>query len=246
MNLDGGYVPDWMAEHFPRLEALGADITRVYGCGCFGCVFPSLKDERWVFKLSDDRREGGAWEWIWKQQKQGLPGMDAFVFVSHVEHLGEGRTLVKREEVDLSVRPGDVTDFMRKSPSPHFSSLQSHGRQYGHRSKRHPELARESAEEYEKNARALSKFKDFGVLSRGILMAAERGVYFGDLHSHNVGRTVVDWGTDIRKPGTWVIFDPGMTSIEEGCPTHPRTKKGRLTKKERQARPKPISRRGWK
>lgn len=234
-----------MAEFFPRIEALGGDTSTVHGCGCFGCVFPSKSDDRWVYKLTGDKREGPMWEWIHKNQKQGVAGMDAFVFVSHVESVDDvkfRKTLVKREEVDLSQRPSLTLDK-------YFSELQSYGRNYLHRHRSHTELAKEDAEEYEKNARIMAKFPGFDVLSRGLVKVAEKGIYLGDLHAHNVGRSIVDWGKDIRPPGTWVVFDPGMTSVDGPCPVHgPRDKAlSRVSKKARQARPRSPkrTRHGW-
>jgi len=214
-KLAGHDVPGWVLRVVDTAKRYGADIDTVLGCGHYGCVFPFAKDERWVIKVTRDATERPMWKWIMGRQKSGEYAMDAFAFVKDVKSAGkiqwQGKqqpiTVIKREIVEPS---SDVIySSSERSSLKNLNYASIAGERFHELKSRH--MKEMALSQYIDAAGYAGD--DFPLVAEAMQHLTGQGVVFRDIHAGNVGRSVVNWGSDVRPPGTWVIFDPGHTPI---------------------------------
>lgn len=229
-------VPAWM----PRLEAVSASTSgkrpiivgeaREYGCGAYGCVYPTL-DDLVVMKITTDDTEGEFAATLAPTLQQPICVEYHKVIKLGVKHEGKHVYLLWRQEANLVGHLVDVVDDDKGSDvADEIHALISDQHRFA-----------QIAFAVLRGARMTSKFlRDLGAISddpatvlndwamtttdltncgvpyvedlfQGILdvYRAQR-IFFGDLHVGNLG-AVPDTGAPhgIR----WVITDPGHVAV---------------------------------
>lgn len=223
-----GWVVQYCRDNFDRLTALGFDLRRhpglqyVYGAGHFGVVFPYAPDKRFVAKITRDPAEGPAVRKMIKLQAEGAYGVEGAAIFKSVEAgppiRWKGKEwptfLIVRENVEPLVGTKDMDVFRLAGP---LQKAQEAARDYQRRSKlKHPSLnAMDNAQQqYISQMHQVSRYAPY--LGEFMMAAID---YFGapltDVHYGNVGKTITNWGDDVRPPGTIVAFDLGHTAPTE-------------------------------
>lgn len=222
--------PEWMPQ-FKDVRALGSSgrVTAVlseYGCGAYGCVFPTL-DPRVVLKVTTDDTEAQ----FARDIAQGLerPICVNYYSVMEMDAEHDGRTvfLLWRESAD---RVGEIYEYLHEigrswqvakdliteqwdAAQDAFKAL---------RARRAP-IERERAvamwlEACEAMARQ-TVVPELRSLGEGLVeVYRAQHVFFGDIHSGNIGMV----GREEPVPGygpalypRWVITDPGHVAVVE-------------------------------
>lgn len=211
-----GWVVQYCRENYDRLTALGFDLSKPpYGAGHFGVVFPYKPDPRFVAKVTRDPAEGPAARKMIKLQAEGAYGVDGAAIFKSVEAGPpinfRGKTwptfLIIRENVE----PLKYEDSLYRI----FGAL-SDGQEAA---RKYASLKTERKRDmwYQEYVSAMHRVSSVAPYLGEFMMAAID--YFGapltDVHANNVGKTITNWGDDVRPPGTIVAFDLGHTAPTE-------------------------------
>ncbi len=211
-----GWVVQYCRENYDRLTALGFDLSKPpYGAGHFGVVFPYKPDPRFVAKVTRDPAEGPAARKMIKLQAEGAYGVDGAAIFKSVEAGPpinfRGKIwptfLIIRENVE----PLKYEDSLYRI----FGAL-SDGQEAA---RKYASLKTERKRDmwYQEYVSAMHRVSSVAPYLGEFMMAAID--YFGapltDVHAKNVGKTITNWGDDVRPPGTIVAFDLGHTAPTE-------------------------------
>lgn len=224
----------WVPKNAERLrKKTGVKILnpkKPVGCGYFGCVYLT-DDPRWVVKVTQDHDEASLIQKVLDLRKEHtgvahgpsrvLPGI---VFVKNIfrgrktQH-GK-RTFTPYVIVRENVAPAtdsDIEDMEWYSDSKVENGAMTPGlnvvMKWAERFHEYKHYEKESAEATKQFIQWLVRLqREFPHVTEAMMtLFREHDLVLRDVHSQNVGRSIVDWGRDYRRPGQWIIHDLGVT-----------------------------------
>lgn len=220
-----GWVVQYCRENYDRLTTLGFDLSKPpYGAGHFGVVFPYKPDPRFVAKVTRDPAEGPAVRKMIRLQAEGAYGVDGAAIFKSVEAgppiRWRGKEwptfLIVRENVQ-PVAVNDRWDSPERRLAAPLRKAQEAARDYQRRaSLKHPSINAMDNAQQQYISMMGHVSRDAPYLGEFMMAAID---YFGapltDVHYGNIGKTITNWGDDVRPPGTIVAFDLGHTAPTE-------------------------------
>lgn len=202
VTLEETVPPQWLPKidrTFAKGKKISGEIPE-YGCGAYGCVFPTL-DQKVVLKLTTDASEA---EFAAKLAKElPVPIVTKYHLAMELpsaKHKGRNVYLLWREAaddvggIDKTVGPHaeDAIHAQHEAAQAAFSKLAD-----GQDAKR--ELST-----WKTKVGEMKRVPELAWLADGMLTAYdESGIFFGDVHGGNLG--LVD--------GKWKITDPGNIAV---------------------------------
>ena len=228
------WVDKWMPKNAHHiLEQTGLRILtpkKPVGCGVFGCVFLT-DDPRWVVKVSYDKTEAPLMQKVLDLRKKEtgvafgpsrvLPGIVFVKALFRGRQILHGRHyitpyVIVRENVSPATDE-DVKDMEWYSDSrieggeitPGLDMVMKWAEKF-HEYKRFPEETSEAMKHFVEWLVRVERDYPL-VIGDMMTLFREHDLVLQDVHSYNVGRSIVDWGKDYRRPGQWVVHDLGVT-----------------------------------
>ena len=206
-SLEERVPPKWM----PLLSSVRAQRGRLsarlreYGCGAYGCVYPTL-DDHVVLKVTTDPTEAEFATDI--SQQLSVPIVVAYKLAMRLDAQHERRDifLLWRESATQVGELGEHPAVAEQHAAAQASyEVLRHG---PHRNRYAIKLPRREIQAWMAAVHDMSKDLRLRYLADGMLKVyREQGIFFGDVHSGNLGVVIRD-----GKP-TWVITDPGHVSV---------------------------------
>jgi len=200
------------------------------GCGYFGCVYLT-DDPRWVVKVTQDHDEASLIQKVLdiREEKTGvahgpsriLPGIVFVKAIFRGRKTQHGtRTFTPYVIVRENVTPAtdnDIKDMEWYSDSeveegeitPGLNVAMKWAERF-HEYKRYPKESAEAAKQFVRWLVRLRSEFPFVIESMTSLFQ-NHDLVLRDVHSENVGKSIVDWGRDYRPAGQWIIHDLGVT-----------------------------------
>lgn len=174
-------------------------VLKEYGCGKFGCVFPT-QDPYVVLKVTSDDTEA---EFAQKFANSTGVTVQYLMVVKADDRHGLPVFLLWREAAD---RVGDITNGVDEVMA------QADAGAAAYEVLRDPVVSRESlkrvTENWLQSCREMGDVPELRDLATGMVRAFERfGLVFGDVHTNNIGEVVRN---GVRQ---WVITDPGRVAV---------------------------------
>lgn len=198
--------PEWI----PRLEDVHSARGHVvgdfqeYGCGAYGCVYPTL-DPGVVLKVTTDETEAEFAAYLSKDLVAPIVTTYRMVMSLPAEHEGRRIYLLWRESAD------DVGGIVEGSNESNMIWNQHKAAQKAYNllfdGVGGPKLERALAE-WKHRTQQMAMYPELGFVAGGMLAVFDQqGIFFGDIHAGNLGRVLRN-----GKP-TWVISDPGHVAV---------------------------------
>lgn len=210
------YLPEFSAV-WPSTEERGAitAIVQEYGCGVYGCVYPTL-DPRTVIKVTTDDTEAQfAQKYANNLVKPICVHYRAAMPLGH-KHDGREIYLLWRESAEhvggiveyISTHRGLDEDDIYEAIGVQHSAAQIAYGAFIDAKGRWNRVLESAILRWLAGCEQMSRIPELSTIGHGMVeVYAEQGILFGDIHDGNIGMV-----TREGRP-TWVITDPGHIGV---------------------------------